>query len=504
MAALEAMLARELLRPLSTPATWPLADALAQAATRVETEGETHVISYAGGATLTLRPDSVAFKGRDGFKVLLGPVALTCVDELIEAHVPWASTPDRVRSLKVRLEDGRDWWLEHPEHGKLCRLSHEDWSLGRPVDFTPGELLLTRLGDLLGIGPEQDTAAWTEWYLALEGPWKEVLASGARFKTPDKAYTLARLTRLRLDGRSVASLEPLRRLTSLKTLELFGQPLRPDFSALSALPSLEELSVTNAPDFTDLSVLRRLTRLSTLRVERCGLRSLDGVPPGLSRLNVGGNAALVSLAGIEVASGLTHLDFWQTQVDDLTPLPELRNLMHVGGSTTPLADLTPLSRLNRLGDVELTDTHVTSLTPLGPCRRVSVRRARVPFEEVLAHIDRQQRANRSPDCLMACDFDSGPALAEAFSANPQLVTAHPDAAMWLLIATLRFDATVSRAVVWRKNPPSLECLAPVRALCATGIQPSAQRLQELAEWRDPVLAFFEHEPREPYRFANEP
>jgi hypothetical protein len=63
-------------------------------------------------------------------------------------------------------------------------------------------------------------------------------------------------------------------------------------------------------------------------------------------------------------TSLQCLNLYQTKISDLAPLAGLKNLKHLAFGGTLVRDLSPLARLTRLESIDLHDTPVADLAPL--------------------------------------------------------------------------------------------------------------------------------------------
>ncbi len=184
----------------------------------------------------------------------------------------------------------------------------------------------------------------------------------------------------------VASLEDLRHLPGLTSLDLVGTGVRT--LPAGALPHLTDLSLT-ATGVTDLSALAALPSLTSLHLGgRCwapqapaDLGALVRVR-GLTRLTL--DCVDADLTQVGRLTGLTDLYLSVPATDlgplrplaslralavvemdvDLTPVADLRGLRSVDLARSRVPDLSPLAALPELARLDLTGATVGSLAPL--------------------------------------------------------------------------------------------------------------------------------------------
>jgi Leucine-rich repeat (LRR) protein len=177
---------------------------------------------------------------------------------------------------------------------------------------------------------------------------------------------LQRLTTLRsldISKTRVANLEPLQEFTSLQSLELPGT-LVANLEPLQGLTALRSLTLSKTP-VVNLEPLNGLTALQSLDVSVSQVASLGPLQrlTALQQLNVSGTL----VASLEPLKGLTtlqSLDVSFTQAASLEPLQGLTSLLTLKLSGTPVVSLEPIKSLPVLRLLDLSFTRVASLEPL--------------------------------------------------------------------------------------------------------------------------------------------
>ena len=181
---------------------------------------------------------------------------------------------------------------------------------------------------------------------------------------------------LNLIQTQVSDLTPLQELKNLIRLDL-NQTQVSDLTPLQELKNLQWLYL-NQTQVSDLTPLQELKNLQWLDLNQT--QALPQSNPGerfdspsgveeftmaLPQSNPG--ERFDSPSGVEEFTNQTQVLYLnQTQVSDLTPLQELKNLQWLALSLnqTQVSDLTPLQELKNLQWLDLNQTQVSDLTPL--------------------------------------------------------------------------------------------------------------------------------------------
>jgi len=139
------------------------------------------------------------------------------------------------------------------------------------------------------------------------------------------------------------SLEDLKHLAFLEKLTMEKGPSG-QLSHISGLSNLQELSVTETTvSAEELSLLGRLPSLKKLTLRKCSLSTI---------------------AGLDQARGLTHLDLSDNSLRNITPLSELQNLQELNLFQNSLNDLLALSTLKKLTVLNVSNNELTTLLPI--------------------------------------------------------------------------------------------------------------------------------------------
>ncbi len=76
------------------------------------------------------------------------------------------------------------------------------------------------------------------------------------------------------------------------------------------------------------------------------------------------NKNIVSIEGIQNLLGLQKLDLWKSEVDDISPLAALENLVYLRISKTNVVDISPLEDLISLEELYLQETDIEDISVL--------------------------------------------------------------------------------------------------------------------------------------------
>ena len=84
----------------------------------------------------------------------------------------------------------------------------------------------------------------------------------------------------------------------------------------------------------------------------------------LRTLDRGGSMDIIDLTGLEYATNLEGLPFWNNRVTDLSPLRGLTNLRYLDVQNNSVTDITPLVGLANLRRLYLNGNSITDISPL--------------------------------------------------------------------------------------------------------------------------------------------
>jgi hypothetical protein len=147
----------------------------------------------------------------------------------------------------------------------------------------------------------------------------------------------------------LTNLEPLAKLSSLKTVSISNTPVT-DLMPLRNLNQLEELDISGTK-VVSLEPLRYSNHLRCLKMKKTPLTTLD---------------VLSGLSGLEI------LDFSSTVIDSIQPLTGLTMMKDLRFSDTRVSDLQPISGLTNLEVLYFTHTPVTNPDPLKNMKLLSL------------------------------------------------------------------------------------------------------------------------------------
>lgn len=154
------------------------------------------------------------------------------------------------------------------------------------------------------------------------------------------------LTDLTIVSADVESFEVLQGLKNLKTLEFYVCPNLSNLASVLDEKQLDRLVLWECPNTKDFSALRSERSLRSMKELEVYCRSFS-------------DTALLGRF-----EQLTHLALDGTEVKDLTPFPNMKNLEWISLWGTRVSNISPLSRLEQLQYLNISETQVRNLKPL--------------------------------------------------------------------------------------------------------------------------------------------
>lgn len=186
------------------------------------------------------------------------------------------------------------------------------------------------------------------------------------------------LTGLTIVSADVESFEVLQGLKYLRTLELYDCPNLHNLARVLDGKVLDRLVLsgcTNTKDFSALRSERSLRSMKALEVADCSFSdtALLGRFEQLTYLYLDGTE-VKDLTPFPNMKNLKWISLYGTRVSNISPLSRLKQLQYLNISETQVRDLKPLSGLTTLGYLEIVGTNVTDLSPIAglPLEHLSV------------------------------------------------------------------------------------------------------------------------------------
>ena len=186
------------------------------------------------------------------------------------------------------------------------------------------------------------------------------------------------LTDLTIFSTDVESFEVLQGLKNLKTLELYDCPNLHDLARVLDEKQLDRLVLWVCPNTKNFSALRSersLRSMKELTVAACSFSdtALLGRFEQLTHLDLSGTE-VKDLTPFPNMKNLEWISLWGTRVSNISPLSRLEQLQYLDISKTQVRDLKPLSGLTNLRQLEIVGTNVTDLSPIAglPLEHLSV------------------------------------------------------------------------------------------------------------------------------------
>lgn len=166
----------------------------------------------------------------------------------------------------------------------------------------------------------------------------------------------------------VESFEVLQGLKNLKTLELYLCPNLHNLARVLDEKQLDRLVLsgcTNTKNFSALRAERSLRSMKELTVEYCSFSdtALLGRFEQLTLLDLNGTE-VKDLTPFPNMKNLGWISLHGTRVSNISPLSRLEHLQYLDISETQVRDLKPLSGLTNLRNLEIVGTNVTDLSPI--------------------------------------------------------------------------------------------------------------------------------------------
>ena len=225
---------------------------------------------------------------------------------------------------------------------------------------------------------------------------KELMLTGNRIRNIRPLAGLTQLVVLELQDNQIKDVSPLAKLTQLETLNLNNNEIRyvsllggltqlkvlrlagnnvRNVSTLTGLVNLETLEIAENP-ITDIMPLAALTKLRDVDIDipkpprgaTTGPASTDNVViPDVNlakamrkALGLGSNARITK----QTLQDLTRLDAEDSQIKNLTGLEHATQLVSLLFYNNPIRDIKPLAGLKKLKDLRLDENQISDIHPL--------------------------------------------------------------------------------------------------------------------------------------------
>lgn len=185
-------------------------------------------------------------------------------------------------------------------------------------------------------------------------------------KVLDDLPEMANLKTVNLNGESsIASYEPLRRLTQLQNLSLDNCQLDDDkFAQIASIIWLTSLSVQNNR-LTTIAPVTSMLSMANLDASGNQIKTMPNLArlTALKRLDLSGNA-LVSLAWITNHKTISSLDLSNNLIADLTPLSTCTTITELNVASNLFTSLVPVAGCVRLETLNISGNEIASLNDL--------------------------------------------------------------------------------------------------------------------------------------------
>ena len=194
----------------------------------------------------------------------------------------------------------------------------------------------------------------------------ETLQLSGCILSADTVSAIGKLTELKelyLSGCAIGSIEPLKTLTKLTTLDLSNNNVS-SLAALSNMKALATLKLHNDP-ITDIAPLSGCTALKELDVSGCSVTSLAALSgmKSLETLNAADNE-LTSLSALKGCESLKTVNASANKITEIAVLTELPALSVFDGSYNEISAIPQFPSSSRLQTINLNYNKVTSVKGL--------------------------------------------------------------------------------------------------------------------------------------------
>lgn len=206
--------------------------------------------------------------------------------------------------------------------------------------------------------PEDKVVVWKD--KNLEATVREVLFAPTRDIYESE---LSKITCLRLNDRSIESLEDIVHFKNLRALYLKSCNIE-DISCLKGLTKLKVLDISDN-GITDISALSGLTELEELYMTHNkvnDISSLEGLP-ALEHLEISRNA-ISDIGSLQGKPNLKYLDASRNNISNISSLSGLTNLEHLKLSDNKIVDISPLKNLTKLSYLDLEYNDICDISSL--------------------------------------------------------------------------------------------------------------------------------------------
>jgi len=190
-----------------------------------------------------------------------------------------------------------------------------------------------------------ERAALTNWWRSLSYEWQSLFKKN--FNMIDSV-----------------SLDQLKNITALDSLNLANNTVIQDITPLSKLINLQSLNLSHT-SIRDLTPIRNLTELTNIDLSYTPIQDISALKYSakLQRLSLR-NTQVSDISVLTQMPKLQSLDLTNTPVVDFTPIASLGELTVLNLKGTQVRDLSQLQNLLHLGDLTISNTPITDLTAI--------------------------------------------------------------------------------------------------------------------------------------------
>ncbi len=188
-------------------------------------------------------------------------------------------------------------------------------------------------------------AIWTDWWNALSVEWQSIF-------------------RRKMDLNEDPTLEEIKSLDKLDSLDLSGNLHLIDIEALNQIRGLRFLDISNT-NINDLTPIRNLTGLRYLDISNTGVTSIEGLryAKSLEIFKLEG-APVADISVISRMQDLEEINLSRTFAHNLHPITNLRKLRHLELENTDIASFDAVDSVTSLKYLNIDGTDLVTLNQL--------------------------------------------------------------------------------------------------------------------------------------------
>lgn len=213
------------------------------------------------------------------------------------------------------------------------------------------------------------------WWKELPYEWQSIFKKKLSIidsVTINEMMKIAAIEALDLsNNKYVQDIEPLERLTNLKTLNLSNTNVT-NLSPLRNLNELEDLNLSHTT-VQVITSLKYANKLKVLNLNQTSVADISVVQqmPLLEKLDIG-KTSVVDLTPLANLVQISNLNLHGSKISDLSSLPNLHLLKDLNISATLVQDLNSLNTLKNLETLDMDSTQISNISTLTNLQNLKV------------------------------------------------------------------------------------------------------------------------------------